>query len=65
MARLIKNTQKTTLGFRLTTVMEDSAAALDAALDTDCDLVLICGSLYLAADLRGRFPCDDRLFDVK
>ncbi|MBQ1343189.1 MAG: bifunctional folylpolyglutamate synthase/dihydrofolate synthase [Firmicutes bacterium] len=46
-------------------LMEDSAAALDAALDTDCDMVLICGSLYLAADLRGRFPCDDRLFDVK
>ena len=46
-------------------LMEDSAAALDAALNTDCDMVLICGSLYLAADLRGLFPTNDRLFDVK
>ncbi len=38
------------------TCIEDSEAALDAAYATDCDMILICGSLYLAADLRGRFP---------
>ena len=46
-------------------LIEDSRAALAAALATDCDLVLICGSLYLAADLRGLFPTQDELFDVK
>ena len=46
-------------------LLEDSRQALTAARNTDCDMVLICGSLYLAADLRGLFPTNDRLFDVK
>ena len=39
-------------------LIEDSRAALEAALHTDCDMTLVCGSLYLAADLRGLFPCE-------
>ncbi|MBO7668692.1 MAG: bifunctional folylpolyglutamate synthase/dihydrofolate synthase, partial [Firmicutes bacterium] len=42
-------------------LIEDSRAALAAAMSTDCDMVLICGSLYLAADLRGEFPLSDGL----
>ena len=42
-------------------LIEDSSSALDAALAGDWDLILICGSLYLAADLRGRFPLPEML----
>ncbi|MBR5429945.1 MAG: bifunctional folylpolyglutamate synthase/dihydrofolate synthase [Firmicutes bacterium] len=42
-------------------LIENSRAALAAAEETDCDLILICGSLYLAADLRGLFPLNDFL----
>ena len=42
-------------------LIEDSRAALAAAMSADCDMVLICGSLYLAADLRGEFPLSDGL----
>ena len=41
--------------------IEDSRAAYAAALNCDCDMILICGSLYLAAELRGLFPLDDFL----
>ena len=41
--------------------IEDSRDAYAAALNSDCDMILICGSLYLAADLRGLFPLADFL----
>ena len=41
--------------------VEDSRKAYEAARQTDCDMILICGSLYLAADLRGLFPLNDYL----